>query len=181
MGDVSRAWLVWSAAAEAALADAYRFAGGPVPIRGPVLGRGSAWLRVVRSEGPKVHQARSNAADIHEAGDVFMHRDSSIDLCLTFGVGLRLSWMCWIQGFGVGGVSLARSVELTVQWDEILWAGHAFPFTLGDLQSVREGGIGDLRRVTLADFDRRVVVHRGDEAIGGWRKLVTGGPSHSPL
>ena len=28
-GDVSRAWLVWSGAAEAALADAYRFRGGP--------------------------------------------------------------------------------------------------------------------------------------------------------
>ena len=28
-GDVSRAWLVWSEAAEAALADAYRFSGGP--------------------------------------------------------------------------------------------------------------------------------------------------------
>ena len=47
-GDVSRAWLVWSGAAEAALADAYRFAGGPVPTRGLVLGRGSACFRVVR-------------------------------------------------------------------------------------------------------------------------------------
>ena len=30
-GDVSRAWLVWSGAAEIALADAFRFSGGPVP------------------------------------------------------------------------------------------------------------------------------------------------------
>ena len=29
-GDVSRAWLVWSGAVEAALADAYRFSGGPL-------------------------------------------------------------------------------------------------------------------------------------------------------
>ena len=29
-GDVSRAWLVWSGAAEVALADAFRFSGGPV-------------------------------------------------------------------------------------------------------------------------------------------------------
>ena len=28
---VSSAWLVWSRAAEAALADAYRFSGGPIP------------------------------------------------------------------------------------------------------------------------------------------------------
>ena len=30
-GDVSRAWNIWSSAVEAALADAYQFAGGPVP------------------------------------------------------------------------------------------------------------------------------------------------------
>ena len=40
-GDVSRAWLVWSGAVEAALADAYRFSGGPLPSRGLVLGRTS--------------------------------------------------------------------------------------------------------------------------------------------
>ena len=33
-GDVSRAWGIWSSAEEAALADAYEFAGGPVPDRG---------------------------------------------------------------------------------------------------------------------------------------------------
>ena len=38
-GDVSRAWLVWSGAAEAALDDAYRFSGGPLPSGGLVLGR----------------------------------------------------------------------------------------------------------------------------------------------
>ena len=46
-GDVSRAWLVWSGAAEVALADAFRFSGGPVPTRGLVLRRISALLRVV--------------------------------------------------------------------------------------------------------------------------------------
>ena len=40
--EVSRAWLVWSSAAEAALADAYQYCGGPIPTRGLVLGRGSA-------------------------------------------------------------------------------------------------------------------------------------------
>ena len=39
-GDVSLAWMSWSSAVEAALADAYRFAGGPVPDSGLVLGRG---------------------------------------------------------------------------------------------------------------------------------------------
>ena len=34
--------LVWSGAAEAALADAFQFSVGPIPTRGLVLGRGSA-------------------------------------------------------------------------------------------------------------------------------------------
>ena len=40
--DVSKAWLVWSRAAEAALVEAYRFSGGPLPSGGLVLGRESA-------------------------------------------------------------------------------------------------------------------------------------------
>ena len=51
-GDVSRAWLVWSGAAEVALADAFLFTGGPVHTRGLVLGRGSALLRVLWLGGP---------------------------------------------------------------------------------------------------------------------------------
>ena len=37
-GDVSRAWLVWSRAAEVALADAFRFSGGPVSLGSLFLG-----------------------------------------------------------------------------------------------------------------------------------------------
>ena len=32
--DVSLAWVVWSRAAESALADAFRFSGGPLPSKG---------------------------------------------------------------------------------------------------------------------------------------------------
>ena len=77
-GDVSRAWLVWSGAVESALADAYRFSGGPLPSRGLVLGRGSAFFRVVRLGGHKVRKARGSVADVHDAADVFLYRDSSI-------------------------------------------------------------------------------------------------------
>ena len=49
-GDVSRARLVLSGAAETALADAYQFSGGPIPDRGLVLGQGVVLLfRVVRA------------------------------------------------------------------------------------------------------------------------------------
>ena len=75
---VSDGWMVWSGAAETALADAFCFAGGPVPDRGLVLGRGAAQFRVVRLGGPKVSKARNNVADPLDGGDVFMYRDSSI-------------------------------------------------------------------------------------------------------
>ena len=50
-GDVSHAWSIWSSAAEAALADAYQFSGGPVPDWGLVLGRGAFLVRTVRLGG----------------------------------------------------------------------------------------------------------------------------------
>ena len=50
--DVSKAWLVWSGAAEAALADALSvLVVGPFLPVGLVLGRGSALFRVVRLGG----------------------------------------------------------------------------------------------------------------------------------
>ena len=76
-GDVSSAWLVWSSAVEAALADAYRFAGGPVPDDGLVLGRGVFRTRFVRLGGPKVRKARRKFADPQEGGDVSLYHDVS--------------------------------------------------------------------------------------------------------
>ena len=49
-GDDSRAWLVWSCAAETALADAYQFSGGQVPIGVWFLGEVrlfSSWFGLV--------------------------------------------------------------------------------------------------------------------------------------
>ena len=59
---------MWSSAAETALADAYQFAGGPVPGVGLVLGRGSFVARTVRWGGPKILKARRNFADPLEGG-----------------------------------------------------------------------------------------------------------------
>ena len=78
VGDVSQAWAVWSGAVESALADAYRFSGGPLPSRGLVFGRGHASFRTVKLGGHKVRKARGYAADAHDAADVFLYRDSSI-------------------------------------------------------------------------------------------------------
>ena len=69
--------MVWSSAAEKALADAFQFAGGPVPDRGLVLGRGIVRMRTVRLGGPVVRSVRRNAADGGEVDDVSLYRDSS--------------------------------------------------------------------------------------------------------
>ena len=66
-----------SHAAETAL-DAYQFSGGPILGTGLVLGRRGALFRVVRLGCHQVRKARGHAADAHDAGDVFLYRDSSI-------------------------------------------------------------------------------------------------------
>ena len=76
-GDVSSAWLVWYSAVEAALADAYRSAGGLVPDNGLVLGRGVFRTRLVRLGGPKVRKGRRNFADPLEGGNVSLYHDVS--------------------------------------------------------------------------------------------------------
>ena len=81
--DVSLAWLVWSRAAEAALADAFRFSGDPLPSRGLVLGRGRALLRVVKLGGHRVRKARANVADALDAADVSCIATPLLLLCLT--------------------------------------------------------------------------------------------------
>ena len=131
--DVSLAWLVWSRAAEAALADAFRFSGGPLPSRGLVLGKGSALLRVVKLGGHRVRKARANDADALDAADVFLYYDSSVAPLLDMRRRFK-AVMDVLDAMILYGVSLSRSVELTVQWDRILVAGP--------LYRVGGGGIG---------------------------------------
>ena len=95
-GDVSRAWLVWSHAAESALVDAYSFSGGPRPGHGFVLGRGAARFRQVRLGGHKVRKVRSNVVDVRDAADVFCIAMPLLLLCLISGAGLGLLWMFWM-------------------------------------------------------------------------------------
>ena len=165
-GDVSRAWLVWSGAAEAALADAYQFSGGPLPGRGLVLGRESASFRVVRLGGPLVRSVRGNVADAVDGPDVFLYRDSSIAPLLV----MRRRFKAVMDVLGAmirDGVSLARSVELTLQWERILAVGPLCILSPCKI-FLQFGclGLGDCHR--LSDFIHQVVVYRRDEAIRGW-------------
>ena len=176
-GGVSRAWLVWSGAAEAAVADAYRFSGGPLPSRGLVLGRGSALFRVVRLGGHQVRKDRGNAADAHDAADVFLYRDSSVAPLLD----MRRRFKAVVDVLDAMiryGVSLSRSVELTAQWDRVLALGPLYPVTLDDRDAVRGLEIGDFHHAAsdvhrrFSDFIHAVVIHRRDDAIREWRNWI---------
>ena len=185
LGDVSMAWTVWSRAAEAALADAYQFSGGPFPSKGLVLGRGAASFRRVQLGGPWVRRARANAADALDAADVFLYRDRSIAPLLDMRRRLK-AVMDLLDAMVRYGVSFSRSVELTAQWDQILALGPVFPVTLDDLSVDRGLGIGALFAVAsdvhrrLSDFIHQVVVHRRDEAIRGWRNWIREDPLVHP-
>ena len=173
-GDVSRAWLVWSGAAEAA-----------VPGRGLVLGRGSASFRVVRLGGHNVRKACGNAADAHDAADVFLYRDSSIAPLLD--MRRRFKAVMDVPDAMIRyGIFLSLSVELSAQWDRILAIGPLYAVTLGDLNVVRGVGVGEFYRTVsdvhrrLSDFVHAVVVHRRDEAIRAWRNWIREDPMVHP-
>ena len=121
--DVSRAWDVWSSAAEAALADAYQFAGGPVPERGLVLGGGSSLVRTVRFGDPQVRKARRNFADPQEGSDVFVYHDACTALLLD--LRRRLKAVGDVRHAMIrDGITLARSLQLTAQWDGLFGLGR---------------------------------------------------------
>ena len=80
-------------------------------------------FRVVRLGG---HKARSNVADAHDAAGVFMYRESSIAPLLD--MRRRFKAVMAVVDFMIRDkASLARSVDLTVQWDKILAAGPLYP------------------------------------------------------
>ena len=128
---------------------------------------------MVRHGGPKVHEARGNVADAHDAGDVFMKRDSFIAPLLDLWRGFK-AVMAALDSLIRNGVSLACSFELAVQWDKILSAGPVYPVTLDDIHAVQGSGLGEFLRVVggvhhrLGDFIHGFVVRRGDEAIREW-------------
>ena len=172
-GDVSQAWSVWSGAVESALADAYRFSGGPLPSKGLVLGRGCASFRVVKLGGHKVRKARGYAVDGHDVVDVFLHRDSSIAPLLDLRRRLK-AVMELVDAMIRYGVSLSRSVELSAQWERILDIGPLFPVTLIDFQALRGAGLGDFYHVFVAFVVVFVILFILSLFIGGMRPLGVG-------
>ena len=64
-----------------------------------------------------------------DAADVFLCRDSSIAPLLD----MKRRFKAVVGTMVRSGISLSRSVELTVQWDRILALGPLYPVTLDDL------------------------------------------------
>ena len=135
-----------------------------------VLGRGEARFRFVRLGGHKVWKVRGNAADVYDAADIFQYRDSSIATLLDMRRRFK-AVMNVLDSMIFYGVTLARSVELTAQWDKILSIGPLYRVVLDDLHAVEGFGIEDFRRV-VGDLHRRlsyfihgVVVYRRDEGV----------------
>ena len=183
-GEVSRAWLVLSGAAETPLADAYQFCGVPIPTKGLVLGRGSALFRVVRLGGHKVRKARGNSAGALDAADVFLYRDSSIAPLLHMRRKLK-AVMGVLEGMVRHGASFSRSVELTA-WDGILAVGPLYLVIWSDLHAVEGSGLGDFHRVASdvyhrrSDFIHGIFVRRRNEASKMWRNWFGEDPMVHP-
>ena len=84
------------------------------------------------------------------------------------------------------GITLARSLELTAQWGGIIRIGPVHPLAVQDLDLAGRGGLGDWCQVVeglhlrLSDFIHRVVVHRREEAIRGWRNWLREDPLVHP-
>ena len=97
--------------------------------------------RTVRLGGPEVRKARRKFADPQEGGDVFMYQDASAALMLDLRRGFKAVGDL-LHALIRDGVTLTRSLELTVQWDGIIRIGPVSPFTVQDFEMAWSGGFG---------------------------------------
>ena len=129
-------------------------------------GRGTARFRVVRLGGPRVRKVRGNAGDPlgegeGEGGDVHMYRHSSVASLLD----LRRRPKVFVDVLGDlirSGFTVARSLELSAQWNCILWSGLLHPLSAHDLLRVKGGGPGWFHEVARWLHCRLSEVHSGD-------------------
>ena len=184
-GDLSRAWLAWSSAAEGALVEAYCLAGGPIPDRGFHLGRGVARFNEVRLGGPKVRKARARCSDPGDGAQVDLYRDASVaplvDLRRRFRAVLDV-----LAAIRRSGFSVSRGLELTRQWDAITVAGPMGTVTSGALERASGLGLVDMEvfvaglHLDLDKFLQAVVRNRRDRAVQGWKAWILEDPLVHP-
>ena len=184
-GDVSGAWMVWSSAAEKALADAFQFAGGPVPDRGLVLGRGMVRIRTVRLGGPVVRFVWRGAADSGEFDDVSLYKDSSAAPVLDLRRKVK-AILDLLDAIIRCGVSLTRAVELSHLWDCVVRLGSLGSVSVEDFVAARSCGVGESRWLVAELYDRvsafirGLVAHRRNVGIIAWRSWLREDPLVHP-
>ena len=124
-GDVSSAWMIWSSAAESALADAFRFAGGLSLLE--VLFLVGVWFVSVLFwlGGPIVRSVRRSATRHGDVDDVSLYRDSSAAPVLDLRRNLR-AILDLLDSIIRSGASLARDVQLVHLWDSVVRLGFAW-------------------------------------------------------
>ena len=184
-GDVSRAWMVWSSAAEKALADAFQFAGGPVPVRGLALGRGVARFRTVRLGGPMVRSVRRSAIVDGDVLDVSLYRDSSAALVLDLRRNLK-AILDLLDSIIRWGASLIRDVQLMHLWDSVVRLGSLGSVHLDEYAAARICGVVESRRLVaelygrVCAFVKGLVAYRRSAGITAWRNWVREDPLVHP-
>ena len=184
-GDVSRAWMVWSSAAEKALADAFQFAGGPVPVRGLVLGRGMARFRTVRLGGPMVRSVRRSAIGDGDVLDVSLYRDSSAAPVLDLRRNLK-AILDLLDSIIRWGASLVRDVQLMHLWDSVVRLGSLGSVHLDEYAAARICGVVESRRLVaelygrVCAFVKGLVAYRRSAGITAWRNWVREDPLVHP-
>ena len=184
-GDVSSAWMIWSSAAESALADAFRFAGGPVPTRGLVLGRGMVRIRTVRLGGPIVRSVRRSAVRDGDVDDVSLYRDSSAAPVLDLRRNLR-AILDLLDSIIRWGASLARDVQLLHLWDSVVRLGSLGSVHVWEYEAARVCGVCESRRIVaelhgrVSAFVRGLVAYRRNVGITAWRNWLREDPLVHP-
>ena len=184
-GDVSRAWMIWSSAAESALADAFRFAGGPVPARGLVLGRGVIRVRTVRLGGPIVRSVRRSSACHGDVDDVSLYRDSSAAPVLDLRRNLR-AILDLLDSMIKWGASLARDVQLLHLWDSVVRLGSLGSVHVQEYEAARVCGVCESRRIVaelhgrVSAFVKGLVAYRRSAGITAWRNWLREDPLVHP-
>ena len=133
----------------------------------------------------KLGGARRNFADSQEGSEVSLYHDVSAAPLLDLRRRLKLV-VDVLSAMIRGGVSLAQSVELAVQWDAILRSGPIHRTTAENFLLARGEDLGQCCQVVqglhrrLSDFIHAVVVYRREEAIRGWRGWLREDPFVHP-
>ena len=135
-----------------------------------VLGRGAARMRAVRLGGPLMRPVRRNAADAREGREVHLYRDASAAPLLDLRRRLE-AIMDVLDAMLRDGVSVARPVELLVQWQREATLEEFDREVEGWLPLLPECSLPRLTGQLLADVVQRKGATAGSLDGWGWREF----------